>query len=90
MYVNGGIDERQLLEMQFQTLKIVEPLISNEIGLMYQKNSETEGKVVEKPKTQSKSGSSEEIKKDSEKTVTEILKQKSAKPDEAPKPEETD
>jgi hypothetical protein len=84
--MNGGIDERQLLEMQFQTLKIVEPLISNEIGLMYQKNNEGEGKS----KALSKSDSSEEIKRDVDKTVTEILKQKSAKPDEAPKPETTD
>jgi len=83
MFMNGGIDERQLLEMQIQTLEIIKPLISTEIKLMYQNNV----KKDEISSAQSTSKSSEEIKKDVSDTVTEILKQKSAKPDEASTPE---
>ena len=86
MYMNGGLDERQLLEMQFQTLKIVEPLISTEIKLMYQKNGEND----EVRKTSATSKSSDAIKLDVTKTVTDILKEKSAKPTEAPQPEPTE
>ena len=31
MYMNGGIDEKQLLQMQFETLKIAVPLIQAEL-----------------------------------------------------------
>ncbi len=79
MYMNGGIDERQLLEMQFQTLKIIEPLITSEIELMYKNNGNTNGTASVPPTSKS----SDEIKKEVSDTVTEILKQKSAKPDEA-------
>lgn len=84
MYMNGGIDERQLLEMQFQTLKIVEPLISAELSYMYLQH----GGKDEGAKPKSAGASSNAIKKDVSDTVTEILNQKSAKPDESPKPQE--
>lgn len=84
MYMNGGIDERQLLEMQFQTLKIVEPLISTELSYMYQH----QGGKDEGTQPKSTGASSNTIKKDASDTVTEILNQKSAKPDESPKPPE--
>jgi hypothetical protein len=84
MYMNGGLDERQMLEMQFQTLKIVEPLISKELVLMYPQNSDKPEKQKEKaPSTPEISNG---IKEDASNAVTEILKQKNARPDEAPKP----
>jgi len=84
MYMNGGIDERQLLEMQFQTLKIVEPLISTELSYMYPRH----GGKDEGAQTKPAGASSNAIKKDVSDTVTEILNQKSAKPNESPKPRE--
>lgn len=84
MYMNGGLDERQMLEMQFQTLKIVEPLISKELVLMYPQNSDKPEQ--QKEKTSSKPEISNGIKEDASNAVTEILKQKNARPDEAPKP----
>jgi len=35
MYMNGGIDEGQLIQMQLETLKVVAPLINFELPLMY-------------------------------------------------------
>lgn len=84
MYMNGGLDERQMLEMQFQTLKIVEPLISKELALMYPQNDDKPEK--QKETASSGTGISNGIKEDARNAVTEILKQKSARPDEAPKP----
>jgi hypothetical protein len=84
MYMNGGLDERQMLEMQFQTLKIVEPLISKELALMYPQNDDKPEK--QKEKVSSGTAISNGIKEDARNAVTEILKQKSARPDEAPKP----
>lgn len=83
MYMNGGIDERQLLEMQFQTLKMIEPLIFAEIKLMYQNNGENGAENDDKNHKKS----SDAIKSDVNKTVTDILKEKSAKPAESPQPE---
>jgi len=84
MYMNGGIDERQLLEMQFQTLQIVEPLISAELGFMYQQEKEQAGKTPAKPVTTPES--SETIKSNASKNASEVLKQKNAKPEEAAPP----
>jgi hypothetical protein len=82
MYMNGGIDERQLLEMQFQTLQIVQPLISAELTFMYQKGGPDKNGAKASPTAES----SEVIKSNASRTTTEILNKKSAKPDEAPKP----
>lgn len=83
MYMNGGLDERQLLEMQLETLKMVEPLISTEIKQMYKMNGEKD----EVHKTSATSKSPDSIKSDVNKTVSDILEKKSAKPTEAPQPE---
>lgn len=83
MYMNGGIDERQLLEMQFLTLKIVEPLILAELPYLYQ--GQKNGTKDDKPASTVVPKSADAIKDDVSKTVTDILNKKSAKPDEAPK-----
>lgn len=85
MYMNGGIDERQLLEMQFQTLQIVQPLISAELGLLYQQQKDEAGKTPAKPVTPPES--SEAIKSNASKNAAEVLKQKNAKPEEAATPD---
>lgn len=83
MYMNGGLDERQLLEMQFQTLKIVEPLISAELMYMY---NQPKGLDVKTPQKKSATDLKDEVSR----TVTEILNKKSAKPEESPQPTEGD
>lgn len=82
MYMNGGLDERQMLEMQFQTLKIVEPLISAELPLLYRKN----GEAGEEAKAPDANSPAAKIKEEAKKAATEILNQKSARPEEATKP----
>ena len=71
MYLNGGIDERQLLEMQVQTLSVVEPLIRAELEYMYTAEIKKEAPEANKIDVQA--------------IVNKILEQKSAKPEEAPK-----
>lgn len=82
MYMNGGIDERQLLEMQIRTLEIVRPLIADELQYLYRRDNVTD----QKPKATATEKTSEQIKEEVNRTVEEILKTKSAKPEEAPKP----
>ncbi|MFT3856283.1 MAG: hypothetical protein QM742_01800 [Aquabacterium sp.] len=83
MYMNGGIDEAQLLEMQFQTLKIVEPLISAEIGYMYKDDGGAPAPVPAPGKPESK------IREEATRATQEVLKQRSGKPQEAaPRPED--
>lgn len=78
MYMNGGIDEAQMLQMQFQTLKIIEPLIQEELKYLYKDQSkETE---------QGAMNSQEDLIKKGAKELTDsVLKEKSAKPEESPK-----
>lgn len=85
MYMNGGIDERQLLEMQFQTLQIVEPLISAELGFLYQQHKTEGDKAPPKPVITPESSAT--IKSNASKNADEVLKQKNAKPEEAAPPD---
>ena len=80
MYMNGGIDERQLLEMQFQTLKIVEPLISAELPYLYKEAPEK----VTTTTTQAQMGQS--VRDAAKQAADAVLSEKSAKPEESPKP----
>ena len=72
MYMYGGIDERQWLEMQVQTLKVVDPLIRAELEVMYK----SEIKDLPIPDTEDVSA-----------IVQKILQRRSARPDESPKAE---
>jgi len=83
MYMNGGIDEAQLLEMQFQTLKIVKPLIDAELKYLYKEQPPNE-KPPNETTTQSQVDKS--IKESAKEAADAVLKQKSAKPEESPKP----
>jgi hypothetical protein len=79
MYMNGGIDERQLLQMQFQTLQITVPLIEAELKYLYKDESTAAESAAGHPQGQS-------IKKTAEELTDSVLKEKSAKPEESPKP----
>ncbi|HNC91897.1 MAG TPA: hypothetical protein PL000_23490 [Anaerolineales bacterium] len=84
MYMNGGIDQAQLLEMQFQTLKIVSPLIEKEIPYFYAKEARP---IAEEKSAASGSDTLDKSIRGSAKTTVEkILDTRNAKPDEAPKP----
>lgn len=76
MYMNGGLDERQMLEMQFQTLKIIEPLILEELKYLYKDHpKETTQLPQERP-----------IKEGAKELTDSVLKEKSAKPNDPPTP----
>jgi hypothetical protein len=79
MYMNGGIDERQMLEMQFQTLKIVKPLIQEELKYLY-KTQPTENEVA------GQDTQGESIKEGAKELTDSVLREKSKKPEDSPKP----
>jgi hypothetical protein len=87
MYMNGGIDAAQLLQMQFETLKIAVPLIRAELKYLYKdqsKETDSEAKATDSAaETQG-----EIIKKQAEDLTNSILneKNKNKKPEEAPQP----
>jgi hypothetical protein len=76
MYMNGGIDERQLLEMQFQTLRIIEPLILEELKYLYKDHPR---ETTQLPQEQS-------IKEGAKELTDSVLKEKSAKPNDSSTP----
>lgn len=79
MYMNGGIDAAQLLKMQFETLKITVPLIEAELKHLYKdepKAAEPEAKLPQ----------GDTIIKKAEELTDSVLREKSAKPEEAPQP----
>lgn len=91
MYMNGGIDAAQLLEMQFQTLRIVEPLISAEIKLMHQKDGKNNGThQTSSTNTSPDPIKSDAIKEEATDRSKKVLEKKNKKQDEAPKPEPTE
>ncbi len=79
MYMNGGIDAAQMLEMQFQALKYATPLIEQELGLMYGTQGSTQGGAKEaasgKPNL-----SSDAIRSDAARTTREVLQKQDARP----------
>lgn len=84
MYMNGGLDERQMLEMQFQTLKIVEPLIAAELPYLHRKDNEPAGKPKEA--ATSTSNHSNTITKGARDAADAVLQQKNARPEDSSKP----
>ncbi len=79
MYMNGGIDERQLLEMQFRTLEIAVPLIGAELKYLYKDQSKA-------PEPQAGTEQGKAIQEKAKELTDSVLKEKSAKPEESPKP----
>ena len=79
MYMNGGIDERQMLEMQFQTLKIVKPLIQEELKYLYKTQSTDNEEAGQDTQGES-------IKEGAKELTDSVLREKSKKPEDSPKP----
>jgi hypothetical protein len=79
MYMNGGIDAAQLLKMQFETLQITVPLIEAELKYLYKDEPKVAGPEAKLPQ-------GEAIKKTPNELTNSILEEKSAKPEESPKP----
>lgn len=86
MYMNGGLDERQMLEMQFQTLKIVEPLIAAELPYLHRGDNESPVKPKDTSSNTNTGNQSNGIKKGAQDATDAVLQQKSARPEESPKP----
>ncbi len=84
MYMNGGIDAAQMLEMQFRTLGIVEPLIAKELTLMYPSNGKTMDPPTEAAATAAETANT--IRQGAKEAAEGVLKQKSARPEEANQP----
>ena len=84
MYMNGGIDEGQLLRMQLETLKVVEPIIIEEIRMMYKTSDKEDSKATPDP---TKPKSLNDVEKEVKQIEKRILNNPSAKPEEAPKEE---
>ena len=81
MYMNGGIDEAQMVEFQLRTLNTVTPLIDAELKYLYKEDQLNHATPKTQPQMENSIKSSKE-------EADAVLKNKSASPEESPKPKD--